>query len=318
MKLTRAHVMALFGVTLAIATATAGGVAMKREMGGVGSPAGGPTARTVVTPPSPATGGRHAVPSKAHDTAAPVEGIVGGSQSYTTLPYIGIFAETTTGAACGVTLIADNAILSAAHCFPTDETVDGWSVRIGSTDRLGGGTVAALTGKPVRVGDADMAVAWLRDPVSIQPAILSSETPAPGQPVLNVGWGNECINNNPDGVPLPLPAIPRDAEGSSAPPPIILCPAPQELPRYLKELHSTTIECPDPSSSTGYTCNRADTPGGSTAPGDSGSPLLTFGSDGVWRVAGTLTGGSGPSVSIYGSTGYWKPLIKTILGHSLP
>ena len=265
-------------------------------------------------------GGRHSVPSKGQDTAAPVEGIVGGSQSYMTLPYIGVMYDDTGNFDCGATLIADNAILSAAHCFPTDETVDGWSVRVGSTDRFGGGTVAALTGKPVRVGDADMAVAWLRDPVSIQPAILSGETPAPGQPVLNVGWGLECVNDHPDDAPPRLPAIPRDAEGSSAPPPIILCPAPQELPRYLKELHSTTIECPHDAPSPGYTCNRADTPGGSTAPGDSGSPLLTFGSDGVWRVAGTLTGALGYdlSVSIYGSTGYWKPLIEGILGHSLP
>ncbi len=305
-KLTRARAIALLGATVAVAVVTVGGMAMKRETGGPGSPAAGLTTRTPATPLSPATGRQHPAPAKGHDAAVPAQGIVGGSRSYTTLPYIGAIYDQAGGFRCGATLIADNAILTAFHCFTPEAPVDGASVRLGSTDRLDGGTVAALTGPPVQVVDTDAAIIMLRDPVSIPPAILSDTMLAPGQPVLNVGWGLECSYDEPD-----------PSQVGTGPVPVVPCP---ELPRYLKELHSTTVECPANARHAGDVCSRSDEPGGRTQHGDSGSPLLVYGSDGVWRVAGVASGSpiGDPWVAIYAETGFSKPQIGRLLGHSLP
>jgi secreted trypsin-like serine protease len=213
------------------------------------------------------------------------------------VPYIGAIYDKEDGFRCGATLIADNAILTAYHCFTPDAPVDGAYVRLGSTDRLDGGTVAALTGPPVQVVDQDAAIIMLRDPVSIPPAILSDTMLAPGQPVLNVGWGLECSYDEPD-----------PSQIGTGPVPVVPCP---ELPRYLKKLHSTVIECPDNARHSGDVCSRSDEPGGRTHHGDSGSPLFVYGSDGVWRVAGVASGTpiGDPSVAIYAETGFSKPQI---------
>jgi hypothetical protein len=292
MKLTGPRAAGLAAATLVAVAVVAVGAA-KLQGAAHSSSLESPTARGVPVPASTASGDPHVTPAKPHAGADPVLGIVGGSQSSNSFPFMGAI-DNTQGFECGATLIGSDVILTAFHCVPapgSDDSLDGWTVRLGSNDRTAGGTVVGLVGPAVHVGNADLAIIRLREPVSIQPAVLSERTLAPGDPVLNIGWGREGCGTDPVG----------DPNG-----PVPIC----SLPQYLKELHSTTIECPA-GASQGDTCNRAVTDGDRINFGDSGSPLLVSAPDGTWQVAGVLSGtpADDPATATYGSTAYWKPTI---------
>jgi hypothetical protein len=158
------------------------------------------------------------------------------------------------------------------------------TARVGSNDRTNGGSLVGLTGEPVQVGSAELAVVRLSQPVSNQVATLANWTPNIGDPVVNVGWGGS-----------------------------------QEVSQQLMELNSTTTGCPDSAFAYTYTCNRTDS-GAFISGGDSGGPLLVRGGDGSVQVVGVAHGHAAddPLLALYVSTAYGWSVLQDIIGGASP
>jgi lysophospholipase L1-like esterase len=248
--------------------------------------------------------------------------IIGGNPADQTYSFMASLQYTRNGVPnshrCGGALVRAGWVVTAAHCVTLAGTNGApytvmdpalFHVRVGTTDRTAGGSVANIKKIVVhpdyvalddRASGNDIALLQLDTPVSEQPVRLSALATTPGVPVREIGWG--YISNADVGTPANLPVQLQQLDTELIPPDTEKCRLDPE------EGDAWGIR-------TGDVC--ADNPEGEFGPcgGDSGSPLLRQ-VDGRWELVGVDSRGVGElcggSPDIYTSTVYFYGWIITV------
>src|SRR6266540_2002955 len=191
---------------------------------------------------------------------------------------------------CGAALIRPNWVETAKHCV-VDEAPSSMQVRVGSTNRTSGGTVARVSRIVLHPsGSSDVAVVQLATSVPYQPIQIADAVPV-GSAIRLLGWGATC---DPCNAPLPV---------------------------ILQQLDTTVL--PDSRCGTGapeLCVSNVDGWRGACY-GDSGGPaVLRVG--GTWRLAGTTTAGTtsicGQGPSIYMDSSTHRTWIDSVVGGGPP
>lgn len=215
-----------------------------------------------------------------------VEQFVLGLNSATTVDYPAVGALVTKTSTygptifCTGTLIAPDAVLTAAHCLK-------WKPTGVYFQHAGLITIAELVPHhdytEADFPKADLAILQLERPVrTIRPVAINNIARLPAgteATVIGFGWRN-ALNLNGD------PIIPNNTNGGRAAPLIV------KLPGLKLHGRIKTITCPGARSLIcwNYDWTTIDQGFGSTCHGDSGGPLLVRHRD-QWLVAGTTSGG---------------------------
>ena len=207
--------------------------------------------------------------------STPAHAVIGGTDATEEYPFMVALYNDQGEHYCGGALVDEEWALTAGHCTEAENI----GVRVGSTDRGGGGSereVSEVVLHPeyevVDVSDDpaypisqyllrnDMALLRLDAPVDETPIDIAAESAAPGAPVRGLGWGMV------------------DEFGE------------EDKPTTLQQLDSQVAErdrCADLED--GDLCSEHPTEEAQMCTADSGGPIVR-GEEGAWELAGVVSG----------------------------